>query len=457
MAMATFRISTLGCKMNQYESSGVEELLAGAGYEPAGVDGPADVHIINTCTVTGKTDQRSRQAIRRARELSPDGLIVVTGCYAQRRPEELAALSEADIIIGNNEKTALLRILTNSRREGQQRIQVSDISETRTFSDFRLTRFSDYTRAFVKVQDGCDCHCAYCAVVDARGPSRSLAPERVIVQIRELHQRHFREIVLTGINLGQYGRDVRPETSLAELLEMITSQVPIARLRLSSVEPQEWSESLIRTITLCPRICRHFHIPLQSGSDRILESMRRRYHRLDFATLVQSIHTAMPDACIGADVIAGFPGESEEDFAQTEALVTSLPLSYLHPFGYSSRPGTVASSLPDDVPADIRKQRVKRLRVISDDLRVSFRRRFIGSPLSVLVLSKRERTTGKLVGLTDNYINVLFDGDDTMFNTFQTVIVTDEERGLVFGRLERPAGSLAAPAPHPSDRHGLPS
>jgi len=434
--MKTFLIVTLGCKINQCESTVMAEVLEGAGLTAVSEGMEADLIIINTCTVTAKTDSRSVHAIRRARSRSPQSTIVVTGCLAQRFPGEIGTMPEVDFVLGNKEKYSLAQIVGMLRRnEDLERIQVSDIAQTKEFSEFRLHRFSDYTRAFMKIQDGCNCSCSYCAVRLARGASRSLTVKSVLEQFRFFQSGGYHEIVLTGINLGSYGRDLSPPSSLADLLSVLVSVSDGTRIRLSSIEPHEWDEQLRQTLIMNPTICGHVHIPLQSGSDSVLARMNRRYSAQNYASLVKSIHQELPHSCIGADVISGFPGETDREFAETVSLIESLPLSYLHVFGYSSRPGTVASEMGAACSSKVIRQRVSILRGISGHKRSEFRAGQKGRRLKALVLGKRDRQSGSLIGLTDNYINVLFEGNNSLYNTFQNIKVVHISDTTVRGEL----------------------
>ncbi|MFC1852399.1 tRNA (N(6)-L-threonylcarbamoyladenosine(37)-C(2))-methylthiotransferase MtaB [candidate division CSSED10-310 bacterium] len=430
----TFKITTLGCKMNQYESSGMEQILLNEGYRLVREDEEAALHIINTCTVTAKTDTRSRQAIRKAKQASPSSLLLVTGCYAQRFPDEVSIIEGVDHVLGNNEKVKLAAIISSlASGSGVPKIQVSDIRETHEFQEFFLTCFSDYTRAFVKIQDGCNCHCAYCAVTFARGPGRSLEPLKVRAQIETLLDHGYKEIVLTGINLGSYGQDLKPRLTLADFLTDITTSFSGQRLRLSSIEPQEWTDQLIDVISKESKICPHFHIPLQSGSNVILKKMERKYDRSGYESLINKIFSAMPSAGIGADVMVGFPGETETEFGETQELIENLPLSYLHVFGYSPRPGTPAYSTPLTCSVSEKKDRVRIIRQLGEQKKLAFRKAHLGQELSVLILSKRASAKGLLIGLSENYLNILFGGSDRLFNTFQKVKITHLQDDQVFG------------------------
>ncbi|MBN2382948.1 tRNA (N(6)-L-threonylcarbamoyladenosine(37)-C(2))-methylthiotransferase MtaB [bacterium] len=433
MRLQAYRIVTLGCKLNQFESTMMGELLDQAGLHACRADEKADLVVVNSCTVTLKTDRESKQAVRRAKRDSPDSVIVVTGCLAQRYPDEFAVMSEVDYILGNEEKVRLATLIMELKQQKQpKRIQVSDISLSTKIANTVLRRFSSYTRAFIKVQDGCNCSCTYCAVRFARGPSRSLPLDRVLTQFRVFIEHGYREVVLTGINLGIYGRDLLPQCSLADLVLELTRISPTTRIRLSSVEPHEWDESLFRIIETCPGLCGHFHIPLQSGSDSVLGRMDRKYSRRDFEALVNRLARMRPDACLGADVIAGFPGEDETEFRTTLELIESLPLAYLHVFGYSVRKGTPASTFSKPCDRELISARVAELRAVGARKRQMFYENQKGRIKEVLVLGKRDHRTGLLVGLTDNYLKVLFEGDESLFNTITRVTLEEiKDRGFM--------------------------
>lgn len=403
-------IATLGCKVNQCESAGIAEAIEARGMTLVPFDEEADGYVINTCTVTGRTDYQSRQLIRRAIRKNPAAVVVVTGCYAQRNPEEIARIPGVRFIAGNAEKERIPDILCETTA-GKQQVRVGDIRQAGTISRLGATVFPEHTRAFLKIQDGCNAVCSYCIVPHARGKSRSLPAEEVLERIAAIARTGYREVVLTGIHLGAWGRDLTPPADLSTLIRCIAQGDPPERLRLSSIEPRELSTGLITLIGDTAGICRHLHIPLQSGDDAILAAMHRDYDAAFFRDLVLRLVAAIPGIAVGIDVMAGFPGETEEAFANTLQLVTELPIAYLHVFPYSRRPGTPAATMAGQVPEEEKKRRAQRLRAVGAAKRQAFAEGFIGTPLQVLVEGRRDKNTGLPVGFSDNYIPVAVRGD----------------------------------------------
>lgn len=407
--MVKVAVATLGCKVNQCESAGIAEELTARGMILVPFEERADGYIINTCTVTGRTDYQSRQLIRRAIRKNPAAAILVTGCYAQRAPEEIAAIPGVRFITGNAEKERIPDILFEMTA-GAPQILVGDIRKQKGISRLGATLFPEHTRAFLKIQDGCDASCSYCIVPRARGASRSLPPEEVLERIASICRAGYRETVLTGIHLGAWGRDQEPQTDLATLVRRITEGCAVERLRLSSIEPRELTEELIALIGTAETVCRHLHIPLQSGDDGVLAAMRRDYDAAFFRELVAKIDRALPGIAVGIDVIAGFPGETEEAFANTLHLVEETPIAYLHVFPYSRRPGTPAAAMAGQVPEGEKKRRAGLLRAIGAAKRQAFAEGFIGTPLRVLVEGRTDQNSGLPVGFSDNYIPIAVRG-----------------------------------------------
>jgi threonylcarbamoyladenosine tRNA methylthiotransferase MtaB len=398
-------ITTLGCKINQFESAAMHELLGGSGYELVPFDQDAEVYIVNTCTVTARSDAESRKLIRRTRRRSPSARIVVTGCYAQIDPDSIAAMPEVDLVIGNGEKKALAALLAEV---GGDRVRVSDISREGEISPLRLETHADHTRAFLQIQNGCDAFCSYCIVPYARGRSRSVPFDEALEGVRTFARKGFREVVLTGIHLGAFGFDLSPRRTLLELLEAIEAEVTVPRLRLGSLEPGEVTDDLIDFLARSRIVCPHLHIPLQSGDDAVLIRMNRRYTADFFRDRVARLAQAVPDIFIGMDVIAGFPGETDAEFARTVSFLEELPIAALHVFPYSPRPGTPAADLPNRVPGPVAKERVRALLCLSERKREEFHGCFVGRELEVLL--QQLRTDGFVEGLTRNYIPVTVSG-----------------------------------------------
>lgn len=427
-------LATLGCKVNQYESAGILEALDASIFTVVPFNVKADCYIINTCTVTGRTDYQSRQLIRRAMRLNPNASIIVTGCYAQIAFAEIARMPGVTLVTGTAEKEKIPYLLKNMGKDHTQ-IFVGNAGEVREFSGLAPKVFPGRTRAFLKIQDGCNSRCSYCIVPHARGRSRSLPEEEAIRRIEILAQAHYREVVLTGIHLGIYGQDLIPPLNLITLLKHIDTRKSVERLRLSSIEITEISDDMLLLMAKSPVFCRHLHIPLQSGDDRILKAMNRNYDTDFFRSRLDGIVRTVPGVSIGIDVMAGFPEESEEAFHNTLDLIEDLPAAYLHVFPYSDRPGTVASSLPGKVEEKEKKRRVNTLRTVGQRKRNAFAERFKGQKLSVLVEDK-DRSTRFIRGYSDNYIPVLItDGDMTLSHRVVEVVPYAVSDGKLLGRI----------------------
>jgi threonylcarbamoyladenosine tRNA methylthiotransferase MtaB len=406
----TVAFATLGCKLNQYDSAELQALLEARGLRTVPFEEPAQLYVINTCTVTARADQSDRQAIRRAIAKNPDALVVVTGCYAQTSPGAVAAIPGVDVVLGTGDRHALPELLDGLRKRARPLVRVGDVFARRETPVIPLRRFAPgYTRAFVKVQDGCQHRCSFCIVPFARGDSRSQPPAVVVEQVETLVAAGYAEIVLTGVDLGHYGWDQVPRTSLAALVRRLLEVRGLGRLRLSSILPAYFTPELVETIVGEPRVCRHLHVPLQSGSDRVLRAMRRPYTARLYRTLAERLAAALPGLGLGTDLITGFPGESAEEFAETEALVAALPFTYLHVFSYSDRRGTEAAGrpVPRVSPAEVRR-RTARLRRLGAAKQAAFRTAQVGRELEVVWLARGER--GTAVGLADNYVEVAVEG-----------------------------------------------
>ncbi|MBC7961701.1 MAG: tRNA (N(6)-L-threonylcarbamoyladenosine(37)-C(2))-methylthiotransferase MtaB [Steroidobacteraceae bacterium] len=412
--MKKVAITTLGCKTNQFESAAMIEQLEKAGYRVVPFGEPSDIYIINSCTVTARTDAETRRLIRRARRTNPQARIVATGCYAQVAPGDLERMPELDSVLGNREKQEIVALLESVSH------QVSDISVKSEGEPLKLTSFAEHTRAFLQAQNGCNSFCAYCIVPYARGRSRSVKAEEVLEGVRELAKNGYQEVVLTGIHLGAYGLDLIPASSLSGLVRQIDGQRLVPRLRIGSVEPNEISQELLELMASSDIICPHLHLPLQSGCDSVLGRMGRHYSTGFFRDLITRITAVLPDVFIGADLIAGFPGESQAEFHDTVNLLEELPFSDLHVFPYSSRPGTKAAGMPGHLAAQIIKERASILREIAERKKAAFLERFIDREVHVLVQGYNPKTL-QCNGLSRNYIEVHFSGSAEMVNREQTV------------------------------------
>jgi threonylcarbamoyladenosine tRNA methylthiotransferase MtaB len=420
-------ITTLGCKINQFESAAMTEALEQDGFSIVPFSDTADVYVINSCTVTAKTDAESRRLIRRATRLNPQARIVVTGCYAQLSSKELLEMPEVNLVLGNSEKRDIVALIKGAG--DLPKAVVSDISLAKSEEATPLESFADHTRAFLQIQNGCDARCAYCIVPFARGASRSVAPQEALEGMAAFAAQGFQEVVLTGIHLGAYGLDLNPATDLLGLLKLAEARVPVKRLRVGSVEPTEVSAEFISFMAESRKVCPHLHLPLQSGSDGVLARMNRGYDAQLFRQVVQSLALALPDICIGSDLIAGFPGETDEEFAETCRLIEELPLAYLHVFPYSSRPGTPAAAMKQ-VNAKVIKERAEKLRRLSEQKSSDYAGRFVGRVLPVLV-----QRDGK--GLSRNYLTVQLTGAEGMVNREVMVQITGTRGGELVGLVKQ--------------------
>jgi len=391
-------VQNFGCRATQADGAALESLLAAKGLDRSGERAAADLVVLNTCTVTAAADDDVRQAIRRVHRENPSARILVTGCYAQRAPEELAALPGVEWVVGNSHKTQIADLVTAAPYHGN--IHVGDIFAQHDFLSAPVEDAAgDRTRPNLKIQDGCNNRCSFCIIPFVRGRSRSAPAAQVVEQVRGLAARYC-EVVLSGINLGRWGREAGSTLRLADLVRLLLAETEVARLRLSSVEPMDWSDDLLELVASSPRIARHVHAPLQSGSDRILRRMHRKYRPRHYADRLEKARAWMPDAGIGADVMVGFPGETDADFEESRRFIDALPFTYLHVFTYSERPGTPAAADPHPVPMAVRKERNRVLRDLAAAKNRAFRERMAGETLSAVTLHDG------WTALTGNYLKV---------------------------------------------------
>lgn len=436
--------TTIGCRFNQFETAEMEDLFKAMNFDIVPFSNSANIYVINTCTVTNRSDYRCRQTIRRAIQTNKDAFIVVTGCYSQINPEEIGSIKGVDMILGNMEKLNIVNYLEefNAFKNGKKeinklddtRIVVTDINAAKEFKSRKISNFSGRTSAYLKIQTGCDMTCSFCIVTIARGPSISEKPEIILNQAQELADSGFKEIVLTGVNLGSYGDNLKPKTELSELVEMLTGVKGIERIRLSSINPREVSDRLISLIKKSEKVCRHLHIPLQSGDNEILNKMRRDYSTEFYRDLTIKLKSNIPDIGIGADVIVGFPGEDEGKFKNTYSLIEELPLSYLHVFTYSQREGTDAYTYNEQITESTKKERGSVIKKLGEKKSNIFREGFIGKTCKVLIENTRDRDTGLLKGYTDNYIPVMTGGGDELMNKLVNVRITEVSGNAVIGK-----------------------
>ena len=394
-----YLVKAFGCRASQADGAAIESGLAHKGLTAAGSAPEADLIVLNSCTVTSTADDELRQMVRRLHRESPEARIVVTGCYAQRAPQEIAGLPGVWLVAGNSHKAQIPDMVFTAEPYHSQ-IAVSDIFEQREFFSAPVEdALGDRTRPNLKIQDGCNNRCSFCIIPFVRGRSRSAQPDDVVAQVRELAAK-YKEVVLSGINLGRWGRDFPGRFRLADMVQRLLNETPIQRLRLSSVEPMDWSDELIALVAESPRIARHVHAPLQSGSDTVLRRMHRKYRPRHYADRILQARSCMPFCAVGADVMTGFPGETDQEFEESRAFIESLPFTYLHVFTYSERPGTPAAEWPSQVPREVRKHRTHVLRALAKEKNLAFRRSMVGGILSVVTIEDGR------VGLSDNYLRV---------------------------------------------------
>ena len=407
--MPTFSIENFGCRATEADAVALRHAMQADGWTRTPEHAAAQVVILNTCTVTAAADSQARDAIRKIHRANPDARIVVTGCYAQRAPEEVAALDGVSQVVGNSHQREIPTLLRNffplAQLAPAPQVLVGDIfEETEVQSGAAESLAGDATRPILKVQDGCNNRCAYCVIPAVRGRSRSLAPAEVIAAVNQYAASGAREVVLSGINLGSYGRDLSPRTALPELVRRILDETALDQLRFSSIEPQHITEDFVALVAASNRIAPHFHVPLQSGSDTVLHKMHRWYRTAHYAERIALIRRALPGAAIGADVIAGFPGETENDFAATLDFIRAMPFTYLHIFSFSARPGTEAARLDKSLPPQTIRERARTLRALGAEKSAVFRASQAGRTFRALTLQRS--TDAWTEALTGNYLKV---------------------------------------------------
>ena len=434
--MKKIAIATLGCKVNQFESASFASSFVQAGCELVPFSAGADIYVINTCAVTGRAGQQSRQLIRRALKTSPGARLVITGCYAQMAPQSILDLTEQPLCLVGNGNKHLVVASALAEDSFDLAVLMDNVAQKKEIAPLPVTRFPDRTRAFLRIQDGCNNFCSYCIVPYTRGRSRSLPLTQVLEQAAVFARQGYREVVITGINVGKYGLDLAEGENLVSLLTRLCGDFPEIRFRLSSVEPTEVDNPLLNLLAGQRNFMPHLHIPLQSGDDTILHKMNRRYHAADFARVVLQVHELRPDAAIGCDILSGFPGETGQAHANTHGLLSELPVSYLHVFPYSRRSGTLAATMKNQVPTPLKEERVRALRALDRRKREEFHRRHLGSLQQVLV-ERRNAKTGLLQGFSENYLPVVFAGAADLEGTIMPVRLQRLEGDAIFGSAEQ--------------------
>lgn len=427
----TFNIITLGCKVNQYESEAVEEIFQARGYEKK--ENNADIYVINTCTVTNMSDRKSRQMISRARRDNPEAVIAVMGCYSQVKPEEVAAIEGVDVVLGSRNKEEVVDLCENVLQNKKAIDKVLSFSETKTIEELEISNQEAMTRAYMKIQDGCNMYCSYCLIPYARGNIASRDMDSIKEEAKRLAQNGYKEIVLTGIHVASYGKDLRNGTSLIDVIEEVSKTEGIERIRLSSMEPRHITRDFLERMKATGKACDHFHLSLQSGSDDILRAMNRKYDTKIFKEKVDLIREVFPNAGLTTDIIVGFPTETEKNHEETKDFVKEIKFAKTHLFKYSKRDGTKAASMKPEVDGNVKKERLKELEAIEEVNRLNFLKNQIGKTLSVLFESKSDME-GYKSGYSKNYlrVNVKDDiGDNEIRNVLITEIKNDELIGIL--------------------------
>ena len=432
MTSATVAFQTLGCKLNFSETSTLARKFVEAGYERVPFEMKADVYVINTCSVTENANKKFTTLSRQTRQRNPDAFLIAVGCYAQLQPEQLAKEDSVDLVLGAKEKFDIISYLNDLSRPEQTQVHACAIEESDTYVGSYA--IGERTRAFLKVQDGCDYKCSYCTIPRARGISRSDTLDNLIRQAKEIVDQGIKEIVLTGVNIGDYGKgefgNKKHEHTFFELVQALDEVEGIERFRISSIEPNLLTEELIEFVAHSKRFVPHFHIPLQSGNNEILGQMRRRYQRELYVDRVNQIKRLMPDACIGVDVIVGFPGESDQHFLDTYAFLVDLPVSYLHVFSYSERPNTPAAEMKNQVSKTIKNKRSKMLRGLSAKKRHAFYESQLQKTKTILF--EAENKEGYIQGFTENYVKVRIPWDPTLQNQTRSATLAEiDKKGMV--------------------------
>ena len=419
---------TLGCKVNTYETEAVEELLKSHGYKIGNFEEYADIYIINTSTVTAMSDKKSRQMIRRTRKLNPDAIVVVMGCYSQKSPKEILQIEEVNLVLGTSNRKAILKEIENISST-DKKIVVEDIMKIRDFEELEINEVRDRARALVKIQDGCDRFCSYCIIPYTRGPVRSRHIESIIEEVKRIVANGYKEIVLTGIHVASYGKDLG-EIKLIDVIEEISKIEGLERIRTSSVEPIIITEDFVQRLSQISKFCPHFHLSLQSGSDSVLKRMNRRYNSEEYRRAVELIRSQFPLAAITTDVIVGFPEETVEEFDQTYEFLKALSLYETHIFKYSPREGTKAAEMKDQVDPMIKNQRSDTLLELNIKNKLEFEKKHIGKTVGVLVETFEN---GYAIGHTQNYIKVGIKASENIINQIVAVEITDVTEQFVIG------------------------
>lgn len=423
---------TLGCKVNQYESEALEEIFIKNGYKLTKEDEIADVYVINTCTVTNLSTRKSRQMIRRKKKENPKAIIAVLGCYAQVFHEDLEALDEVDVIIGTEDKNRIVELVESVNGDEKVNI-VSKLEKDILYEPLQITNYQDMTRAFIKIQDGCNMYCSYCIIPYARGPIRSRNFNEIIDEVKDLVKKGFKEIVLTGIHIASYGKDLNKTNYLIELIEKLNEIDELERIRFSSLEPRLVTEEFLERLNKCEKVCDHFHLSLQSGSDEILKKMNRKYDTSEYKNIVDNIRNFYPEAGITTDIIVGFPTETDENFKETLETVKDIKFSQIHVFKYSIRDGTIAAKMAQ-VDGNIKNDRSDILINLEEELKLEFLDKYIDTELDVL-FEERSQDEKYMEGYSTNYIRVKIPFNEDLIGKIKKVKIKAREEDKLIGTL----------------------
>ncbi|HHV71169.1 MAG TPA: tRNA (N(6)-L-threonylcarbamoyladenosine(37)-C(2))-methylthiotransferase MtaB [Clostridia bacterium] len=431
--MAKVAFYTLGCKVNQYDTEAMAELFKKKGYEIEDFHNPADVYIVNSCTVTNEGDRKSRQMIRRAIKQNPNAIVAVTGCYAQIAGKKLSEIPGLDLVVGTQERKRIVELVEEVAERKKQIFWVSDIMETKEFEPLEIEEFGEKTRAYVKIQEGCNQFCTYCIIPYVRGPVRSRPLKEIVAEVERLTAKGYREIVLTGIHLGLYGADFKDGTDLADVILAISKVAGLVRIRLSSIDSNDITNKLIEAMLTVPKFCRHLHIPLQSGDNEILRAMNRHYTTEEYKQLIDVLREKIPQIAITTDLIVGFPGEKEEHFRNTCNFVKQIGFSRMHIFSYSPRKGTPAADFPNQISKQIKEERSKKMHMIAEEMAFNYANSYLNKEVEVLVESRT--CSGRWQGLTDTYLRVEFASDEALEGELVRVKIFQREKDILIGKL----------------------
>lgn len=423
----------LGCKVNQYESEAIAELFAEKGYEIVGIDEEADVYVINTCTVTNFGDKKSRQLIRKVKRQNENAIVAVVGCYAQTAPQELMKVEGVNLVIGTKDRAQIVEMVEQYDKSHGVENHVSDIMKERVFEPLSIQKLANRTRAYLKIQDGCSQYCSYCIIPYARGPIRSREPQEVLAEVKRLADNGFREVVLTGIHVASYGKD-RRDTSLLEILRQVHEVEGIERIRFSSIEPNVVTEEFAQAMAELPKVCDHFHLSLQSGCDKTLKEMNRKYDTGKYRQAVATLRKYLPHVALTTDIIVGFPGETEEDFQASYDFAKEIGFAKIHVFPYSPKRGTPAAAKKDQLPNTVKSERSHKLIELSDKMAADFLKEYVGQDVEVLY--ERMVEDGVYEGHTTNYIKVRGRSEKDLTNKICKTHIAQAEAEELLGKVD---------------------